>query len=163
MPVQMHEKTTTARDGTQSVWKMNMMPATESLEVLAKLSPMLGEPLGALFGDAKIEGEGEGLDANIRTEAIARALAALTKQIAQPGTVDLIKRLLKGLRKNDLLVDFDREFTGNLGVLVKLIAWSLEINYSSFFDESLGLPDMFGKLKALAPTPRTSTGGSGGS
>jgi hypothetical protein len=122
-----------------ATWRINTMPATIGSEVLCKLLSMIG---GSLQGD--MAGSGQ-----------AAFLATICSKLGDPGTVDLIQKLLGGITKNMRQVNFDLEFAGNYGVLCGLIKWSLEVNFSSFFVGNPVLAEMGMGAADTAPASAT--------
>lgn len=135
-------------------WEMNTLPATIGLRCLTQLAAIVGAPAGAAAGGAK-DGGIKDLDSGMLGEAVAK----MAQQIAEPGTIDLIKDLLVNVRKNDKPVEFDDEFAANYGILSELLMWSLRENFGSF----LAGNSLLGGLakKAMTSMSAPSTGESG--
>ena len=121
---------------------------------MGRISAVLGAPLGTL-GGAGVSG---GL-LDLKADALGEAASKMAEQLDDPKTVESVKLLLTGLRKGDQPIEFDLEFSGNYGVLVKLIAWCLKENFGSFFADSAGLAAL--KDKVVQSVQASSTGGSG--
>lgn len=165
MPVTKHEHTTNGRDGA-ATWAMNNLPATEGLKALTQILGIIGEPLGALGEAKKSSNAADLLGMELSGDIIAKALAAIARNVADPKTIDLVKLLLSGLRKDGKPVNFDLEFSGNYRLLLlELLPWSLKVNFADFLDGESGLPSLLGRVRDLvpAPTPVTSTSASSAS
>lgn len=137
-----HEEVTTLNGVT---YGLNTLPATEQLDLFTRLIGYAGaglEPLGinvdkATSGDLSL---GDIVNRTISTDVLAKAFAGLSKKIAEPGTVDVIKRFLAGLQVNKAAVQFDYYFSGQVLTLLKLTWWAIQVNY----------PDFFGALPAVS-------------
>lgn len=155
-------ETTTTRDGTE--WTLNTLPATEGLAAATQLAAILGAPAGAVVG-----GQAAGVSLQEFADAgfIGDAVAKMTARLAERSTVDLVKLLLRDLRKTEdgkpKKVVFDDEFAANYGQLAELIWFSLRLNFASFFGESLGGSDWVEafKKKIMESIQEASIGGSG--
>lgn len=123
-------------------WSMNTLVATDGLAAVTQLAAIVGAPVGTVAGAAK---KGSVLD--LDTGVIGDALAKMSARMAEPETVALAQLLLKDIRKQDKQIDFDIEFAGNYGVMTQLLAWSIKINFTSFFDGNPVLGALLSKAK----------------
>lgn len=161
MGLQTHELNTTSAEG-ETTWMLNNLGATDGLKVLTQLIALVGEGVGELGGD-RGSGETDIMGMKISPDMIFRAVGAISKNVAQPGTIDMIKTLLRGLRKNGAAIpNFDLEFSGRYKLLlIDLVPWALRVNFADFFDGSAGALGMLERLRPEASSKtRTSTGGS---
>lgn len=152
------EKTTIG--GTQ--WGLNTLPASDGLVAVTQLAAIVGAPVGAVAGGVSKDTSFMDLDAGMLGEALAK----MTQRLAEPSTIQLAQLLLKDLQKGNGKgglgpVDFEMEFAANYGTLIQLLAWSIRINFSSFFDGNPVLGALLGKAKESIRG--VSIGGSGGS
>lgn len=129
-----------------STWSMNTLGATVGLEAFGTLTALvapgvagLGSAFDVLGDSTKVIDHSTGniLESTINKEHVAGAIAGIMNRMADPKVGKLIKTLMTGLKKDAKTVDFDNEFSGNYGVLSKLVWWSIEENFGSFF---LGSP-----------------------
>ncbi len=123
-----------------ATWELNNLDADRGVEILTKLIALMGEPLGHVgmgAAMAKSQADADGADEKLRTllrGSVATALGTLLTNIGKVGALSVIKVLLDGLHRDQKPVDFKTYFASNYGELVRLVGWSLEINFASFFD-----------------------------
>ncbi len=141
-------------------WGMNTLTTSDGIAAVTRLSAIVGSPAGTVAGGVGKDTSLMDIDAGL----LGDALAKMTQQLADPSTVQLTQLLLKDLQKGNVTggyapIDFELEFAGNYGQLVKLIAWSIKVNFSSFFDGNPVLAALLSKVRES--TRGISTGGSG--
>lgn len=127
-------------------WMLNVLPATEGLEVWTKLCSLAADPivqLGKSLGKDALKVEDLKL-ADLPVEALGTVLGAVLGKLHTVEVSGLLKSLLRSLHCDNKPVDFDTHFAGNYGVLLPVAKWALEINFSSFFD---GAPSLTGLLQ----------------
>lgn len=118
-------------------YSLQALPATRGLAAFTSLMRIVGEPAGhAAAGLSQSSG-----DVDIGESSLGQAVGALTSRLSEPGTIELVKELLADLQKHEpnstmSRVNFDMEFAQNYGVLVELIAFAVELNFSSFLGAS---------------------------
>lgn len=134
-------------------WELMTLPSTTGLSCLTQISSIIGSPAGAAA--AGIKKGSSALD--LRTDLIGPAISKMMEKLAEVDTADLVKTLLTDLRKNDKPVEFDDEFSGDYGILMKLVAWSIRENFGSFLK---GNPVLDGLVKKVQGSiQEVSTGG----
>jgi hypothetical protein len=99
---------------------INPFLTTKGLRVKAKLVKYLGSSLSAALS---AEDEGTVVD----------LIAGVFAEITEDQYVELIKEILSNVTKNNMNVDFDKEFALNYGNLFKLVKEVLEFNYNDLF------------------------------
>jgi hypothetical protein len=135
-------------DSAGAKWMLNRLAATEGLRILTQIAGIIGE--GAGHVGTGISGE------EIKDDSIAKAIGAIATNISKPGTVDLIKTLLGGLRKDGVVVNFDLEFAGKYKLLLlELVPWALKVNFADFLEGNAVLSAISAKMKSLTPAKAT--------
>lgn len=99
---------------------INPFLTTKGLRVKAKLVKYLGSSLSAALS---AEDEGTVVD----------LIAGVFAEITEDQYVELIKEILSNVTKNNMNIDFDKEFALNYGNLFKLVKEVLEFNYNDLF------------------------------
>ena len=93
-----------------------------------------------------------GIEAEFDSKVLAYAVGQLVDSMGNDATVDfIVKELMQGTRLDDKEINdavFDMEFAGNYGLLYKILAFVLEVNYGSFF-ESLNIGQLTSKFSSL--------------
>lgn len=125
-------------------WEMNTLPATTGLTCLTQIAAIIGAPAGAAASGLNQQGGLLGMDAGLMGEAVAK----MTQRLADPQTVELIKSLLNGVRRNDKPVEFEDYFAANYGELMQVVAWSIRENFGSFLAGNTFLGGLAGKVQA---------------
>lgn len=149
-----------------ATWSLNNLNAEKGLDLLSRISAILGGPLGELMSAILTGGKpmAQLVAADLPKEAIAKVLGTLVQQLHAGGAKDIVKELLAGLYKDQKPVDFNQYFAGNYSELFRLVGWALEINYRDFLG-GLNLGDQLngpGMLASLFRQP-ISPGSSGAS
>lgn len=139
-------------------WSVTQMPATQALELEAKLAPII---LQAVVPILSARGDTEQAQGELLSRAIKEMMAALP-----PGElVAIIKDLCSQCFKNSERVVFERDFSGGAGVMLRYrVAWFvLEANFSDFFGEMLpeGVMERAKSIFDETTAPAESTGESG--
>lgn len=123
---------------------VSQFPARKGLKIklhLAKMiAPGLASATGILTG---------GLETDFDSKVLAFAIGQLVDSLGNDATVDfIVKELMQGTRLDDKEITdslFDMEFAGDYGLLYKIIAFILEVNYGSFF-ENLNIGSLTSKF-----------------
>lgn len=142
----------------ESNYSVTQMTARRALRMKARLLRLFGPSLAQMFlpgGDSPMKGM-----AFSKGDAV-KAVESLACGLEDSVFDRLVVDLLSGVRKDGVELTeaiIDHEFAGDLGTLLKLVWFVLEVNFSSFFGES-GIGDLFGEAKPLkeASMKRTST------
>lgn len=106
-------------------YMITMLPPSRAIKLLTKLTKIVGEPMAkmaAAAGDQK-------------DEMIPMAIAALTSKLEAEEVLALVKELMTCVTKDNKSINFETEFMGKLGTVLKLCKEVLEVNYSDFLEE----------------------------
>lgn len=144
-----HRKTV---DGVAYICKK--MPGWTSVELLADLTSIVGEPLVLALSKA-LDVDGELEEEDIISMA-QRAAFQLFDRIDAETSRRLMSKALLGVcaeklgHEDDALINaFDDHFRGKPLAAIKLFVWSLEVNYRSFLDVS-GFRKLLSRAKEVA-------------
>lgn len=102
------------------------LPAMRSLRMLRRLSSAFGPAVAQAFGSATGEVDFKGL-----ASALEMLFMKLTEDELEQITKELLAQALVDGRP--LLREMDLTLAGKPGTLLKLLAFSVEVNYGSFF------------------------------
>lgn len=91
-----------------------------------KMQIRIGKLFGAAIGQLATENE----------ESLGNFLKMLFDRMSEEETIPLIKDLLRNTKVNnkDLIKEFDDNFAGNYMELFDVIAFVVQVNYGSFFE-----------------------------
>jgi hypothetical protein len=118
-------------------YTVTQFPATKSLKMLHRVGKFISAPLSALAKDVQTS---KGImDQNISTETLGKAVQAFFESCDENTFEQTVKELLTSTTKNGKQLVFDIDFCGNMGELMKLLAFILEVNYKDFFSGIGGL------------------------
>lgn len=129
-------------------------PGRRGLSILTRLVKLVGPALGALVGTTS---QTVNLDTEVSVDA---AVKALMEQLDAKGTVDFVMELLTCTRLDGKEVKdavFDMEFAGNYMLLVHVLAFVLEVNYSSFFGPN-GIGNLVEKVQQQVTSAKSPAG-----
>jgi len=130
------------------------LPARRAVRLKTKLIKLLGPSLGKL-ADGMHEFTEETLD-NINVTTIGDAIEKLADRLNENDYVDLIMEILQHTRIGGREVTeelFDDVFAGRLDVMYKVVMFTLEVNYGSFFGEG-GIGHLFQRVRERAKMPQ---------
>ncbi len=113
-------------------YRVTQFGATEGLRVWTKLAKLIGPSIGKAFGGVK--GGTALLDADVDPRAIGEAVEILVDQLDETEVVDFAKRLLAFTMIDGREVNFEIDFQGRMLVMLKVLQFVIEVNYSDFFD-----------------------------
>lgn len=99
---------------------INPFLTTKGLRIKAKLIKYFGESLSKAT-----ESEDE--------STIIELIASIFTEIPEDEYVELIREIMSGVTKNNMAIDFEREFSLNYLNLFKLVKEVLEFNYRDLF------------------------------
>jgi hypothetical protein len=127
-------------------------PARQALQLLIRLSKVVGKPLGILTAQTD--------DEQTKKNLIGEAIDALTQKIEADETLNLVEQILKCVTIFDgdtnRQIIFDIDFQGRLGHLFKLLKEVLSFQYADFLGDLAAItPKMAaskkenGRIKAL--------------
>jgi hypothetical protein len=133
-------------------YSMNTLGAEAGFEALGKLSVLLAGPIAALGKGLEGADLSGGLDMlDLPAETLAEALSQLLLGLKGLEVVALAKCLTKGLQYQGAdgkggMVNFDQYFAGRYGLLIKILAWSIKVNFGSLFAEAPRLQDIASRV-----------------
>ncbi len=129
-------------------YKITTFPAFKGLTYLQKLLKIVGPAIGEIFSNAAASGS-EAFELDIEDEALSTAIRELTVNLDKENVAQLVQDMItSSVLKGGQPIQFNQEFSGNYGAMVKIMGAIIKENYSSFFGES-GL----GGLQKLIPQP----------
>jgi len=123
---------------------VTQFPGRRALFFKTRLIKLIGPSVTQLF-------TGKGLDLNIDLVIVAKALDKLAENLKEDEYVKFVLELLQFTRLDGQEINdsvFDNEFAGNLLLMYKILWFTLEVNYGSFFGQS-GI----GKILSAIPRP----------
>lgn len=117
-------------------WMVTQFPAGEGIKLLTKLTKLIGPTIAGLAGDVKKPSDLANM--KLDSKVLQIALEQLASKLDEDNTLDLVKRLLAGTRKDgeEVIQTFDIAFQGEYLTLFKVLGFVLKVNYSSFFKGS---------------------------
>lgn len=119
-----------------STYAVSQFSATKSLKMFHRLGKMIGPAFGALTGGAAL---GDVANANVSAESFGAAIKALFDACDETVFERTVKDLLETTTKDGKPINFDLDFSGNIGSLFKVLAFVLEVNYSDFLGAIVAL------------------------
>ena len=120
-------------------YEFGQFPATGSLKILTRLAKIVGDPLGMFATAFGSDPKKNFLDQNISGDVINKAVKILVSNLDENEVIDIVKALMSQvLCEGKPIVNFDVHFQGRLGHLFKVIKACIEVQYSDFFEGSLG-------------------------
>lgn len=115
----------------ENTYTVTQFSATKSLKMLHRVGKYISGPLAKLAGDAK---PGSAMiNAEITTETIGKAVQSFFEACDENTFESTVKELLTSTTRNNKPLNFDLDFSGQIGELLKLVAFILEVNYKDFF------------------------------
>jgi len=123
---------------------VTQFPGRRALFFKTRLIKLVGPSIAQMF-------TGKGLDATTDFTTISRALDKLAENLNEDDYVKFILDLLQCTRFDGQEIKegvFDIEFAGNLLLMYKVLWFTLEVNYGSFFGQG-GI----GKILSAIPRP----------
>ena len=125
---------------------VTQFPGRKALFYKVKLIKLFGSSIGAMLAQAK------GLTAQVDMSVFAAAMDKLATTVDEGEFTRFVLELLQLTRIENVPIteaSFDMEFAGNLLSMYKILWFTLEVNYGSFFGEN-GIGKI---LSALQPPP----------
>jgi hypothetical protein len=120
-----------------------------AFEYKARLFKLMGSSIARLFTGTQ----------QFNQEAFAPAVDALIENIEPKALVDFLLELFCSTRIDGKEITgevFDMEFAGNMTLMYKILWFTLEVNYGSFFGGA-GIGKILSKLKETTPAPVPAT------
>lgn len=121
----------------ENTYTVTQFPATKSLKMLHRVGKYISAPLSKLAGNYK-QGE-KIIDQEIATDTIGKAVQSFFEACDEHTFETTVKELLTSTTRNNKAINFDIDFCGNIGELLKVLAFVLEVNYKDFFSGIAGL------------------------
>lgn len=117
-------------------WLVTQFPAGEGIKLLTTLTRLIGPTIAGLAGDVKKPSDLANM--KLDSKVLQIAVEQLASKLDEDNTLDLVKRLLAGTRKDgeEVVPTFDVAFQGEYLTLFKVLGFVLKVNYSSFFKGS---------------------------
>lgn len=143
MPIETEEKTI---DGRQVM--VTQFPGRRALTFKTRLLKLLGPSIAQMFSGVKTD-KSNILDSDFDLSIISKACEKLSETLDEDEFVKFVLELLQctrldGKEINDAV--FDIEFAGNLVLMYKVLWFTLEVNYGSFFGVG-GIGKILSKIK----------------
>jgi len=126
---------------------VTQFPGRRALMFKTRLIKLLGPSIAQLFTE-------KGVDAEVDFSAISKALDKLAENLNENEYVKFVLDLLQCTRFDGKEIGenvFDTEFAGNLLLMYKVLWFTLEVNYGSFFGEG-GIGKILSKLPQVKET-----------
>ena len=123
---------------------VTQFPGRRALLFKTRLIKLIGPSVAQMF-------TGKSLDANVDFSVISKALDKLAENLKEDEYVKFVLDLLQCTRLDGKEISesvFDNEFAGNLLLMYKVLWFTLEVNYGSFFGQG-GI----GKILSAIPHP----------
>ena len=113
-------------------YKIHLLPPTRALQFSVKLTKLIGEPLANMAAAQDKD----------PAELLPLAVRALVSRLDEGEVVTLVKAMAETCTKNNQKINFEADFQGRLGHLVKLVGKVMEVQFGGFFS---GLSEMLGQ------------------
>lgn len=110
-------------------YTITLFSPTRAVKLATKLSKLVLEPLSVMAGAS---GNKNNPDQNKVVELLPQAIRSLTQRLDEDEVLDLIRELMTSVSKNKKQIQFDLEFTGRLGDMVKLVYKIIEVQFEDF-------------------------------
>ena len=124
---------------------LHMLKAKEAFSYGLKLRTLL--PVSGSFFDSQTSNALDGMKFSQMAETFVMSMDSLEIE-------DILEDVVySNLDLNGQDVDVDDHFQGELGELIDVIAWALEVNFKSLFLGSTFLSKMYSKLKEMGLIP----------
>lgn len=120
-------------------YTVNMMTASRSIRLLAKLAKILGEPLSLLAA-------GKG-DQQKAIDLLPNAVKAIAQRMDEDQVESMIKELVGTCSIGPNPIQFETHFQGRIAHLFKLLPQILKVQYGDFWT---ALGDYMGKTPGAA-------------
>jgi len=106
-------------------------PATKGIKMMHRLGKFISNPIAKLAG--MVKPGSKALDSEVSAEVLGAAVQAFFDSCDE-GTFELtVKELLTSTTRDGKPIVFDVDFCGQMGHLMKVLAFVLEVNFKDFF------------------------------
>lgn len=111
----------------------------QALAVMAKAAalglPALGKGLASFKGQSLANVMDQQVGDIFKKLNLESVLTTLAEHMDDEKVVSIVQTLMKGVEEGSAVIDWKREFTGDLQGLFKLLWVALEVNFGDFFGE----------------------------
>lgn len=115
-------------------YTLNTIVATKALALQPSIMKLIGRSLVAFFDGQDGTAKTAEAQAKLEGEVMKKIVDTLIEDVEKVNIVDLAKNLIAyGATKGTMAIQFDNEFSGNLGTLYKLLFAIIKLNYLSVF------------------------------
>ena len=115
-------------------YTINTIVATRALSIQPQLMKLIGRSLVAFFEGNDGSAKTPEAIAKLEGEVMKKIVDTLIEDVEKVNIVDLAKNLIAcGATKGTMSINFDNEFTGNLGTLYKLLFAIIKLNFLDVF------------------------------
>jgi hypothetical protein len=115
-------------------YTINTIVATRALSLQPQLMKLIGRSLVAFFEGNDGSAKTPDAIAKLEGEVMKKIVDTLIEDVEKVNIVDLAKNLIAcGATKGTMSINFDNEFTGNLGTLYKLLFAIIKMNFLDVF------------------------------
>lgn len=126
----MHSKDTTSKKIEEVNYELILLNTSRAFitgQKILKLSlPSAGVAADGLMGSDEFS----------ENDTFTSMAMFILRQMDEVDILEIIKELLEGLKADGEVVDFEKYFRGDIGLLVEVIEFALRSNYSSLFTGS---------------------------
>ena len=115
-------------------YTLNTIVATKALALQPSIMKLIGRSLVAFFEGNDGSAKTPDAVAKLEGEVMKKIVDTLIEDVEKVNIVDLAKNLIAcGATKGTMSINFDNEFTGNLGTLYKLLFAIIKMNFLDVF------------------------------
>lgn len=115
-------------------YTLNTIVATKALALQPSIMKLIGRSLVAFFDGQDGTAKTAEAQAKLEGEILKKIMNTFLEDVDKVDIVKLAKDLIgMGATKGNMSINFDTEFTGNLGTLYKLLFEIIKLNYLSVF------------------------------
>jgi len=115
-------------------YTINTIVATRALSLQPQIMKLIGRSLVAFFEGNDGSAKTPEAIAKLEGEVMKKIVDTLIEDVEKVNIVDLAKNLIAcGATKGTMSINFDNEFTGNLGTLYKLLFAIIKLNFLDVF------------------------------
>lgn len=115
-------------------YTINTIVATRALSLQPQIMKLIGRSLVAFFEGNDGSAKTPEAIAKLEGEVMKKIVDTLIEDVEKVNIVDLAKNLIAcGATKGTMSINFDNEFSGNLGTLYKLLFAIIKMNFLDVF------------------------------
>lgn len=115
-------------------YTINTIVATRALSLQPQIMKLIGRSLVAFFDSQDGSAKTPDAVAKLEGEVMKKIVDTLIEDVEKVNIVDLAKSLIAcGATKGTMSINFDNEFSGNLGTLYKLLFAIIKLNFLDVF------------------------------